>query len=219
MGNLLRAPRRLPSSIVAWSVSAAFPRYRRPGNDNTARRNDHAGQPILHIGPKCRVKRQLCRLRAPNRLSSMLLRGACPIIQLAPRVAALRRNWREIVDPDRPICRAICRTPKPKACWIASSSRSTNDRYRPDNGFDDRASVDGGKPPASRNQRAPTGTDTPAPIAASSLDRPSAINTQKGRRCVCCASRGRPGERSLLRNARSDRRPPDIPTKGVATIN
>ena len=67
-------------------------------------------------------------------------------------------------------------------------------------------------PPAFRNQRAPTGADTPAPIAASSLDRPAAINTQKRRRCVCCATGGRPGERSLLRNARSDRRRPAITT-------
>ena len=67
-------------------------------------------------------------------------------------------------------------------------------------------------PPASRNQRAPTGADTPAPIAASSLDAPAAINTQKRRRCVCCATGGRPGERSLLRNARSDRRRPAITT-------
>ena len=95
---------------------------------------------------------------------------------------------------------------------MASSSRSANDRYRPDNGFDDRASVDGGMPPASRNHRAPTGADTPAPIAAFSLDAPAAINTQKRRRCVCCATGGRPGERGLLRNARSDRRRPAIPT-------
>ena len=67
-------------------------------------------------------------------------------------------------------------------------------------------------PPAFRNQRAPTGADTPAPIAASSLDAPAAINTQKRRRCVRCATGGRPGERSLLRNARSDRRRPAITT-------
>jgi transposase InsO family protein len=65
-------------------------------------------------------------------------------------------------------------------------------------------------PPAFRNQRAPTGADTPAPIAASSLDSPSAINTQKRRRCSCCATGGRPGELSFPRNARSDRRRPAI---------
>ena len=148
-------------------------------------------------------------------------RSACHCAGLAryssspPRVAALRRSSREIVDPDRPICRAICRTPKPWACWMASSSRSANDRYRPDDGFDDGASVVGGMPPALRNHRTPTGADTPAPIAASSLDKPPAINIQKCRRCAWCATGGRPGEYSLVRNARSDRRRPAIPTSSL----
>lgn len=37
-------------------------------------------------------------------------------------------------------------------------------------------------PPASRNQRKPTGCDTPAPIAAPSLDRPAVIAAQNRRR-------------------------------------
>src|SRR5271169_1367497 len=67
-------------------------------------------------------------------------------------------------------------------------------------------------PPASRNQRVPTGGDTPAPIAASSLDRPAAINAQKRSRSSRRAIPGRPGDLNLSRNARSERRLPAIAT-------
>ena len=67
-------------------------------------------------------------------------------------------------------------------------------------------------PPAFRNQRVPTGGDTPAPIAASSLDRPAAINAQKRSRSSRRAIPGRPGDLNLSRNARSDRRLPAIAT-------
>jgi putative transposase len=67
-------------------------------------------------------------------------------------------------------------------------------------------------PPASRNQRVPTGGDIPAPIAASSLDRPAAINAQKRSRSSRRAIPGRPGDLNLSRNARSDRRLPAIAT-------
>lgn len=50
------------------------------------------------------------------------------------RVAALRRNSREIVDGERPTARAISLTLPPQARRIAISSRSANDRYRPDSG-------------------------------------------------------------------------------------
>jgi hypothetical protein len=67
-------------------------------------------------------------------------------------------------------------------------------------------------PPASRNQRVPTGGDTPAPIAASSLDRPAAITAQKRSRSSRRAIPGRLGDLNLSRNARSDRRLPAIAT-------
>src|SRR3984893_4567079 len=67
-------------------------------------------------------------------------------------------------------------------------------------------------PPASRNQRVPTRAPTPAPIAPSSLDRPAAINAQKRSRSSRRAIPGRPGDLSLSRNARSDRRLPAIAT-------
>ena len=51
-----------------------------------------------------------------------------------PRVAAFRRSSREIVDGDRLTRLAISRTPHPRARKIAISSRSANDKYRPDSG-------------------------------------------------------------------------------------
>src|SRR3954471_13453234 len=123
-----------------------------------------------------------------------------------PRVAALRRSSRETVDAARPSRRATSRTPWPCARHSATSSRSANDRYRPEGGFDDRASVDGGMPPASRNHRAPTAGDTPAPSAASSLDCPAAIAAQNRRRSSRRATPGRPGERDTPRPDRSERR-------------
>src|SRR4051794_18792154 len=123
-----------------------------------------------------------------------------------PRVAALRRSSRETVDAARPSRRAPSRTPCPCARHSATSSRSANDRYRPEGGPDDRASVDGGMPPASRNQRTPTAGDTPTPTAASSLDRPAAIAVQNRRRSSRRATPGRPGERDTPRPDRSERR-------------
>jgi hypothetical protein len=137
-----------------------------------------------------------------------------------PRVAALRRSSREIVDAARPSRRAISRTPCPCARQSATSSRSANDRYRPESDFDDRPSVDGGIPPASRNHRDPTASDNPTPIAASQLDCPAAINVQKRRRSSRRATPGRPGEGDFARKARSERRRPAIATTfrpGVAT--
>src|SRR5215213_8192306 len=61
-------------------------------------------------------------------------------------------------------------------------------------------------PPALRNQRAPTAGDTPAPTAASSLERPAAINTQNWCRSSRRATEGRPGEGNAPRPDRSERR-------------
>jgi hypothetical protein len=94
-----------------------------------------------------------------------------------PRVAALRRNSREMVEGVRPSRRAMSRTPHRWACRMAISSRSRNDKERPDNG----GGLTVGMPPPSRNQRVPTADDTPASTAASSLDTPLAIASQN-----CC---------------------------------
>src|SRR5665647_1845701 len=93
------------------------------------------------------------------------------------RVAALRRNSLEIVDGSRPTQRAISRTPAPCALSTAISSRSANDRYRPES----RPNSNGDMPPPSRNQRLPAACDAPTAIPASSLVNPCAIKIQNSR--------------------------------------
>src|SRR4051794_11107648 len=61
-------------------------------------------------------------------------------------------------------------------------------------------------PPASRNQRVPRAGATPTPAAASSLERPAAIDTQNWRRSSRRATEGRPGDRNAPRPHRSERR-------------
>src|SRR5712664_2454784 len=122
------------------------------------------------------------------------------------RVAALPRNSREIVDGARASRRAISRTPCPWARQSAICSRSVNARYRPDGGGAEGMRCDAAMPPASRNHRVPTAGDTPAPTAASSLERPVAIAAQNQRRSSCRPTEGRPGERSVARPVPSERR-------------
>jgi hypothetical protein len=65
-------------------------------------------------------------------------------------------------------------------------------------------------PPASRNHLAPTGGDTPASTAASSLERPAAIADQNTCWCSRRATGGRPGERRAFRPDRAERRFPVV---------
>jgi hypothetical protein len=93
VSNLLRAPGRCPTSLLARSMSATFPEHRRSENRSTTWSNDYASQPILHICPQHCVQRQLCRLRATSGPFSMPLRRGGPIIQGAaarPRAPRLR---------------------------------------------------------------------------------------------------------------------------------
>src|SRR6478672_424138 len=122
------------------------------------------------------------------------------------RVAALRRNSREIVEADRPSRRPISCMEWPCTRRSAISSRSINERYRPESGFAEGLNIAGGMPPAFRNHLVPTGCDTPASTAASSLLSPAAIPNQNR----LCSSRpaagGRPGDGNGARPDRSDRR-------------
>src|SRR3954464_14085657 len=184
-----------------------------------------AGPPTAarHGGAPAPDRRSCTYVRRAAVVASLALfgrraaRSACHCAVLARysspplRVAALRRNSREIVDAARPSRRAISRMPWPCARHSPISSRSANTRYRSDGGFADGASVVGGMPPASRNQRAPTAGDTPASIAAASLARPAAIAAQNRRRFSRCATPGRPGDPgNTARSARSERRLPAL---------
>jgi hypothetical protein len=77
--------------------------------------------------------------------------------KLPLRVAAFLRNSLETVEVALPILRAIAVMLRPCARQIAISSRSSERRYRPDSGGAELEYCDGGMPPASRNQRLPTG--------------------------------------------------------------
>ena len=77
---------------------------------------------------------------------------------------------------------------------------------------------EGAIPPARRNQRKPTGWEIPTAIAASSLDRPAAMNAQNRRRASRDATPGRPGDLNLPRRTRSERRRPAIATPSVKPL-
>ena len=118
----------------------------------------------------------------------------------------MRSSSREIVEPGRPRRRPISRIEQPCALRSAISSRSENERYRPESGLAEDLNIAGGMPPAFRNHLVPTGCDTPASSAASSLLSPPAIARQNR----FCSSRpaadGRPGDGNGARPDRADRR-------------
>jgi hypothetical protein len=122
------------------------------------------------------------------------------------RVAALRRSSREIVEAARPSRRATSRVEQPCTRRSAISSRSENNRYRPDSGFADGRNIAGGMPPAFLNSLVPTACDIPAWSAASSLATPAAIAAQNRRCSSRATTTGRPGENNGARPDRSERR-------------
>ena len=88
MSNLLRTPGRCPSPILPRSMSTTFPRDRRPGNRSPLWRDDHAGQPILHIRAQRHVDRQFHWFWTLGRPVGMPLRYRCTIVQ----ASAARRD-------------------------------------------------------------------------------------------------------------------------------
>src|SRR3954469_23425398 len=88
----------------------------------------------------------------------------------------------------------------------ALSSRSANERYRPESGLAEGPNIAGGMPPAFRNHLVPTAGDTSASTAASSLAMPAAIAAQNRRRSSRPAAGGRPGDGNGARPDQSERR-------------
>src|SRR5216683_704741 len=170
------------------------------------------------------VRRQL----TPQRTAALDIQGLVDRLVRDPHGLIIReigpQPVRDLLRAPRPgpapIRLAISRTPHPRTLKIAISSRSSNDKYRPDGG----ARLTGRIPPLSRNHRVPTAGDTPALMPASSLGIPRAIATQNRCRSSRLATGGRPGERIAGRPARPAAhprgrpiRPP--PPEGVATTD
>jgi hypothetical protein len=93
------------------------------------------------------------------------------------------------------------------------SSRSEKDRYLPDAG----ASSIGDIPPACRNQRDPTGPDTPHATAASSLVSPRAICTQNAR-SRSRRTGGRPGDSITARPVNAAAQPGGRPIESTSIV-
>ena len=93
------------------------------------------------------------------------------------------------------------------------SSRSEKDRYLPDTG----ASSIGGIPPACRNQRVPTGPDTPHATAASSLVSPPAIRIQNAR-SRSRRTGGRPGDNITARPVNAAAQPGGRPIESTSIV-
>ena len=109
--------------------------------------------------------------------------------------------------------------PVPRAHSKAISSRSWNVRLRFLTGVAEGERCVGGMPPELRNHRFPTGAETPASTAASSLDKPAAISRQNRHRFSRCHTGGRPGEDNFCRVERSDfRRPVAINTSWFGVL-
>src|SRR6516165_3448650 len=186
---------------------------RRPFHSTTGRRTiAPLGAMTMPANRSCTYRRSVALTASFAGFGRRAARSACHCAVVAryskppARVAALRRNSREIVDGARTSWRAISRTPCRWARQSAICSRSVNARYRPDGGGTASLRCDAAMPPASRNHRVPTAGDTPAPTAASSLERPAAIAAQNRRRSSCRPTEGRPGDPSLARPALSERR-------------
>ena len=171
MSDWFRTPRTRPPSMLSSFVAPLLPGYRWAGDGLARQSSNLASQTALDIAPWVALVASLAHL------GRRTARSACHCAVIArhekhpPRVAALRRNSREIVDAQRSSRRAISRTPWPWARSRAICSRSVNDKHRPVAGGDDSERCDGGIPPHSRNHLVPTACDTPATRASSSLER------------------------------------------------
>ena len=156
---------------------------------STAGTAHHTRQPLLHVLAEPFVRDQLGHLRSAGTTLGMPLRDRRLVLE-PPRprrcvTAKLPRDRRRApMQPPRDLPHA-----ETLRCRIAISSRSANDRKRPDTSEDD-----GFTPPAWRNHRNATGDDTPASPAASSVFSPRATARPEPDPILRHATVGRPGE-------------------------
>ncbi len=164
-----------PSAVTAmWLVPTDERRLSRAGDHAPTCIVDRPLQVLLDILAQTWVRHQFGWFRPFGYELGLQCATEARYSGLPPRVAALRFNSRETVEGLRPIRRAMARTPTAWARSSPISSRSENDRYRPQTGC---ARIKG-IPPRCRNQRVPTAGATPTASAAFSLVIPVAICAQ-----------------------------------------
>ena len=193
-----------PAADRGFADGLAEGRNAGPADCRPVRGDDETGQPVLHIALQRRVDRQLGRLWTAGGAVGVPLRGRGPVRQTAAARGGVAAQLAG--DRGRRALRAGGRSRAPRAVARARS-RSPPALQTTDNALTAAsptgARCDGGMPPALRNHRAPTAGDTPAPTAASSLERPAAISSPELTAILTPRHRG-PARRAATRLARTD---------------
>lgn len=81
--DLLRAPCGRPTPTLAMNGTTLLPYHRRADEADTLCICDLAGKTLFHIGPQCRIGRQLAGARSRRRVVRMPLGRTGPVIQIA----------------------------------------------------------------------------------------------------------------------------------------
>src|ERR1700742_3834230 len=177
-GNLLGAPGFRPSPILARARPTVFPPNGRITSASAAWARDDTGKPVFHISAQGDVERKLGRLGAAGRSICMPLSGRRPICHpaavggcIAIQFTGDCRGSPSEAPPNLPQ-RMPLHIEKRDLLALRQPG------YRPESGFAEDLKIEGGMPPAFRNNLGPTACDTPASNAASSLLAPAAIACQ-----------------------------------------
>ncbi|MGY3464725.1 hypothetical protein ACVW0I_001596 [Bradyrhizobium sp. LM6.11] len=188
-------------------MPAPLPRNGGTRNGSAGRGYDAASKSLLHISAQGCIERKLGRLGPASGSIRMPLGSCCPILQPAAAGGRIAPQFTgDCVEAARPRRRPISCMEWPCTLRSAISSRSINERYRPESAFAEDLNIAGGMPPAFRNNLLPTGSDNPASSAASSLLNPAAIARQNLFCSLRPATEGRPGDGNGARPDRSDLR-------------
>ena len=194
--------RRRPTTVLAATMTATVPVHIGTRHPRPVGGRNHACESVLHVPAQLVVCRQLRHLRSARLPVSVPLGGRRTILKSATT------GGRISTELPRDCRRGTADVPSdvtnPKVLGVQDGDFFSLGKREiaPDRG----ARLIGGMPPLSRNHLVPTGWDTLATSAASSLDNPQAIASQNRRRCSRCPAVGRPGDCIGGRPARCDRR-------------